>query len=89
MASLALIVAGGIYIAAHLPRTSRSARPSRCSRRLCCCWRQPGPLSACPGFAWGRFFDVARWALLAYAIIAGMIDSLSSDGTCAAARWWC
>ena len=25
------------------------------------------------GFPWGRFFEVARWALLAYAITAGMI----------------
>jgi hypothetical protein len=26
------------------------------------------------GFPWGRFFEVAKWALLAYSIIAGMIE---------------
>jgi len=26
------------------------------------------------GFAWGTFFAVARWAALAYALIAGMIE---------------
>ena len=25
-------------------------------------------------FPWGRFFDVAKWALIAYLIIAGMIE---------------
>jgi hypothetical protein len=27
-----------------------------------------------PGFAWGRFLQVGRWALLAYLITAGMIE---------------
>ena len=31
-------------------------------------------LARVEGFAWGRFFEVARWALLAYLIIAGMIE---------------
>ena len=31
-------------------------------------------LARIPGFAWHRFFQVARWALLAYAVIAGMIE---------------
>lgn len=26
------------------------------------------------GFAWGRFFEVAKWSLVAYAIIAGLIE---------------
>ena len=25
-------------------------------------------------FPWSRFFDVGKWALLAYAVIAGMIE---------------
>jgi len=25
-------------------------------------------------FAWRRFFEVARWTLLAYAVVAGMIE---------------
>ena len=31
-------------------------------------------LSRLPSFAWARFFEVGRWALLAYAVIAGMIE---------------
>ena len=31
-------------------------------------------LARIEGFAWARFFQVSRWALLAYAVIAGMIE---------------
>ena len=31
-------------------------------------------LSRIPDFAWGLFFQVGRWGLLAYAVIAGMIE---------------
>ena len=31
-------------------------------------------LSRVRGFAWGKFFDVAKWALLAYVITAGPIE---------------
>jgi len=31
-------------------------------------------LSRVDGFAWGRFFEVGKWALLAYVVIAGMIE---------------
>lgn len=31
-------------------------------------------LSRIESFAWGRFFEVWRWSLLAYALIAGMIE---------------
>jgi hypothetical protein len=27
-----------------------------------------------PGFAWRRFFEVARWALVGYVLVAGMIE---------------
>ncbi|MFZ2114205.1 MAG: hypothetical protein WAU77_10830 [Solirubrobacteraceae bacterium] len=28
-------------------------------------------LARVPDFAWGRFFEIGRWALLAYIVIAG------------------
>jgi hypothetical protein len=28
----------------------------------------------CCEFPWGRFFEVAKWSLLAYVVIAGMIE---------------
>lgn len=31
-------------------------------------------LSRVPDFAWARFFQVGRWALLAYLFTAGMIE---------------
>jgi hypothetical protein len=75
MLSLALIVAGGIYLSAHLPRhvplgpavalLAASALLLVVNLLL---------LSRVDGFAWGRFTDVAKWALLAYAITAGLIE---------------
>jgi hypothetical protein len=75
MLSLALIVAGGIYLSAHLPRhvplgpavalLAASAVLLAVNLLL---------LSRVDGFAWDRFIDVAKWALLAYAITAGLIE---------------
>jgi hypothetical protein len=31
-------------------------------------------LARADGFAWRRFVEVARWALVAYTVIAGMIE---------------
>ncbi len=74
MISLALIVIGGIYLAAHIPQHVPLA---------------PAVILLCLSvvllivnlvllgrvrdFAWNRFFEVGKWALLAYAVIAGMI----------------
>lgn len=74
MTSLALIVAGGIYLAAHIPN-SVSLAPAialLCASVLLLAVNVT-LLARVPGFAWRRFFEVARWALLAYTIIAGMI----------------
>jgi hypothetical protein len=75
MASLSLIVAGGIYLSAHLPRhvpigpavalLVASALLLAVNIFL---------LSRVQGFAWDRFFEVGKWSLLAYAVIAGIIE---------------
>ncbi len=75
MASLALIVIGGIYLSAHLPQhvplapavILLAASALLLAGNLI-------SLSRVPGFAWDRFFVVARWSLLAYAVIAGLIE---------------
>ena len=75
MASLALIVAGGIYLSAHLPNEVPLA-PAVILLALSALLLA-GNLVAIrriEGFAWGRFVDVAKWALLAYAITAGLIE---------------
>jgi hypothetical protein len=75
MLSLALIVIGGIYLSAHIPShvplgpavglLIASALVMATNLTL---------LARVPDFAWPRFFGVAKWALLAYSITAGMIE---------------
>jgi hypothetical protein len=75
MASLALIVAGGIYLSAHLPNHVPLA-PATVLLALSALLLA-GNLVAIrriEGFAWDRFVDVAKWALLAYTITAGTIE---------------
>jgi hypothetical protein len=74
MASLALIVAGGIYLAAHLPRhVPLGPAVALLVASFLLLAGNMLALSRVHDFAWDRFFQVARWALLAYTITAGMI----------------
>lgn len=75
MLSLALIVAGGIYLSSHIPNHV-SLAPAvilLCVSALLLAGNLAS-LARVEGFAWGRFFEIARWALLAYVVIAGMIE---------------
>lgn len=75
MTSLALIVAGGIYLAAHLPNHVPLAPAiALLAASALLLFTNLFLLSRVPDFPWGRFFDVARWALVAYVIIAGTIE---------------
>jgi hypothetical protein len=75
MLSLALIVAAVIYLSAHLPEhvslgpaiALLAASAVLLIGNVTSLWRTEG-------FAWRRFLEVARWALLAYSIIAGLIE---------------
>lgn len=75
MLSLALIVAGGIYLSAHLPAHVPLA-PAVILLALSAALMAFNliSLTRVSGFAWERFFAVARWALLAYCVTAGMIE---------------
>lgn len=75
MASLALIVAGGIYLAAHLPQHV-PLTPAIVLLALSALLLVGNlvALSRVDGFPWGRFFEIGKWALLAYSITAGMIE---------------
>jgi hypothetical protein len=75
MASLALIVAGGIYLAAHLPE-SVPLTPAIVLLALSALLLAGNlfSLTRVKDFAWWRFFQVGGWALLAYAITAGLIE---------------
>jgi hypothetical protein len=74
MLSLALIVAGGIYLSAHLP-THVPLGPAvallAASGLLLAI--NVILLARVRDFAWDRFFQVGRWSLLAYVAIAGLI----------------
>lgn len=75
MASLALIVAGGIYLAAHMPRAVPLAPAVgllAASVLLLLC--NVVALARAPTFNRRAFFGVARWALLAYVISAGLLE---------------
>lgn len=75
MASLTLIVAGGVYLSSHLPKPVPLA-PAVVLLALSALLLvvNLGLLARVDGFAWRRFFQVAKWSLLAYAVIAGMIE---------------
>jgi hypothetical protein len=75
MASLALIVAGGIYLSAHLPQHV-SLKPAVILLAASACLLAINLmlLARVKNFRWGRFATVARWSLLAYLLIAGMIE---------------
>jgi hypothetical protein len=75
MASLALIIAGGIYLSANLPEHV-SLAPAVILLVLSAMLMAFNLLSLTRvnGFAWDQFFLVARWSLLAYLAIAGMLE---------------
>jgi hypothetical protein len=75
MASLALIVAGGIYLSSYLPRhVSLGPAVALLAASALLMAANLLALSRVEGFAWGRFFDVAKWSFLAYVVIAGLIE---------------
>jgi hypothetical protein len=75
VASMALIVAGGISIAAKLPNDVPLTLPILflAASSLIMVGNLVG-LARTPGFNWDAFFDVAKWALVAYAVIAGILE---------------
>jgi hypothetical protein len=75
MASLALIVAAGIYLSAHLPNhVSLGPAIALLATSALLLAGNLAALARVHGFPWRRFFEIARWALVAYAVIAGMIE---------------
>lgn len=75
MLSLALIVAGGIYLAAHLPRhVPLGPAIALLAASALLLVGNMLSLARVKGFAWHRFVAVGKWALLAYALIAALIE---------------
>lgn len=73
--SLGLVVIGGILMAGSFPNPPSLVLPVVLLASSAILWAASlFLLSRHRGFAWPVFFGVARWALLAYAVIAGMIE---------------
>jgi len=72
--SLALLFAGGIYLASYLPHQP-SLVPAVVALAAAALVMAASmvALARVPGFAWPTFWLIARWATLAYALIAGML----------------
>lgn len=83
IATLILIVIGGVYLASHLPTTPPLA-PAIALLAVSGVVLAANVviLSRIQDFAWTHFFLVGRWALLAYLVIAGMLEYVFVvDGT--------
>ena len=78
MTSLGLIVAGGIYLSAHLPRHV-PVGPAVVLLVLSALLMAYNiySLTRVKDFPWDRFFGVAKWSLLAYLVIAGLSSTRS------------
>jgi hypothetical protein len=75
MASLALIVAGGIYLSAQLPeQVSLAPAIALLAASALLLAGNLIALSRVTDFAWDRFFDIAKWAFVAYLLIAAVIE---------------
>jgi hypothetical protein len=73
--SLALVIIGGIVMAGNFPQPPSLAIPVALLAGSAILFAASLLLlTRLPGFAWPVFFGVARWALLAYLVIAGMIE---------------
>ena len=75
MASLGLIVAGGIYLASHIPNhVPLTPAIVLLAASTVLLGMNLALLSRVKQFDWARFVQVAKWSLLAYVVIAGMIE---------------
>lgn len=74
-ASMIAIAAGVIFTASYLPKHAPlGVAVAFLAVAAALMLGNAFLLSRLSDFAWSRFFEVFRWALLAYAVIAGMIE---------------
>jgi hypothetical protein len=75
MASMALVIAGGIYLAAHLPqRAPLGPAVVLLAAAGALLVADVALVTRLRPFAWRVFFQVAGWALVAYVVIAGLLE---------------
>jgi hypothetical protein len=83
VASMTCVIVGGVYIASYVPRSVPLGVPAAVlALATVLLVTNVVILSRLRDFAWGLFFQVFRWTLLGYAVIAGMIGYVFiDDGT--------
>lgn len=83
IASMILVVIGGIYLASYLPHAAPLGLPiALVAVSILLMLANVVALRRIGEFAWGAFFLVGRWTLLAYVVIAGMLEYIFvTDGT--------
>ena len=75
VASMAMVIAGGIYLAAYLPKQAPLPIPIALVTAGAVLFVVAAVmLSRLGEFAWDRFFQVGGWALLAYVVIVGLLE---------------
>ncbi len=75
VAALILVIAGGIDLAAHLPRPAPLGPPvAALAAAGAALLAGIAVLARVRAFAWHTFFVVAGWTLAAYVVIAGMLE---------------
>lgn len=81
--SMALVIVGGIWMASHLPaRPPLGPALGLLIAGVVLLATAVVLLARIRPFAWDRLFLVARWALAAYVVIAGMLEFVFvKDGT--------
>jgi hypothetical protein len=81
--SMSLIIIGGVYMASHLPHAAPTTLPVvvLVGAVALILWNVFS-LSRLREFSWSSFWLVGRWALVAYAVIGGMLEYVFlRDGT--------
>jgi hypothetical protein len=74
-ASMACVIAGGIFMAAHLPqRAPLGPAVGLLAAGAALLVAAAGLVSSLRPFAWRTFRQVAGWALVAYVVIAGLLE---------------
>jgi hypothetical protein len=75
LTALMLVVTGGIYLAAHLPRPAPlGPAVAALAAAVAMLLAAAAVLARVRDFAWRTFFMVGGWALAAYLVIAGMLE---------------
>jgi hypothetical protein len=75
VATLVLIVSGGIYLASNIPgKVSLAPAIALLAAGAALLLVNVAMLSRVSPFAWRRFAAVFRWVLLAYVVVAGMLE---------------